>query len=238
MSVDPQRAYERLQRETAQMLGFGAEPSSGLKGLTVDAISLLRLEISDLAGAAVSGASVDLDRLTTALALLSRLLPEAALQAQPQLVEEELTEREASAAMLELESLLGKYVEAKHRAWAEDPDAAREEFEAELAAAIERYPPAPKPIALPAPPVESKTEAPNGATKIFDGPPDQTNSRTGQNGHLAKINAGPATEFAVPTQSPMVAPAAAKTNGQRQPSSTELFYQNFGMGYDRWRPDW
>jgi hypothetical protein len=79
MTADPAAAtaYERLKLETAQMLGLNTDSSSLLENLQVDLVSLLRLQIDDLQGRVLNGEQVDLGRLSTAVAMLQKLLPQS-----------------------------------------------------------------------------------------------------------------------------------------------------------------
>ena len=77
----PAAAYEALRASTAEMLRLDPANLSLVEGLQLDLIALLRLTTSDMQGAAVSGGAVDLDRLSTALQMLQKLLPEKSLVA-------------------------------------------------------------------------------------------------------------------------------------------------------------
>lgn len=81
MTADPATAYERLRAETATMLKLEATSLSLVENLQLDLVSLLRLQVDELQGAALAGQTVDLDRLATALQMLQKLLPEKALVA-------------------------------------------------------------------------------------------------------------------------------------------------------------
>ena len=81
MTADPSTAYARLRAETATMLKLDAASLSLVENLQLDLVSLLRLQVDELQGAALAGAPVDLDRLSTALAMLQKLLPSQSLVA-------------------------------------------------------------------------------------------------------------------------------------------------------------
>jgi hypothetical protein len=133
----PSILYQRLQAETAQMLGFN-EPTE-LQNLQVDLIALLRLAIDQQQSAVLAGRQdVDLQQVGALILMLQRLLPEAALRVAP--IVDELSTAEDAAAQAELQKILTGYSEARRRAMADNPQAAREAFEEELRAAIEQYP--------------------------------------------------------------------------------------------------
>jgi hypothetical protein len=79
--TDPAAAYEALRASTAEMLKLDPANLSLVEGLQLDLIALLRLTTSDMQGAALSGEAVDLDRLSTALGMLQKLVPEKSLVA-------------------------------------------------------------------------------------------------------------------------------------------------------------
>jgi hypothetical protein len=78
---DPAAAYERLRTETAAMLRLNLADLTLTEGLQLDLVALLRLEIDSLQGAALSGETVDLQRLAAAHGMLQKMLPERALVA-------------------------------------------------------------------------------------------------------------------------------------------------------------
>jgi hypothetical protein len=78
---DPSAAYDRLRVETAEMLKLDVANLSLVEGLQLDLVSMLRLEVDGLQGSVLAGEQVDLDRLSTALAMLQKLLPAQALVA-------------------------------------------------------------------------------------------------------------------------------------------------------------
>ena len=132
---DPAGSYRRLRDETASMLGLGSDELSMIENLQVDSLALLRLAISDLQGAALAGQDIDLDRLSDALGMLSKLLPEAALQARP--VVAPPSDGDGGDTMEEFERLLTNIREAKAFEEASALDKARAEI-AQLKAEIER----------------------------------------------------------------------------------------------------
>jgi hypothetical protein len=162
-AVDPKAAYDAVRLETQKLLGL-RDPSL-LQSMTVDAVSLLRLSLDAQTGAVLAGRAVDLSELGDALGMLGKLLPAGALQAG-QLpaamtdAEEEETERLWAAKM---ESLAVE----RMRRLSEAPDQARAELEAEIAAAMERFPPAVEAPPWGAPPSSTKpapTEPTTGST--------------------------------------------------------------------------
>jgi hypothetical protein len=170
--IDPKAAYQKLRAETAEMLGLSSEPSTSLiTSLQVDLISLLKLEVDTLQGRVFAGEDVDLDRLSTSLGMLTKLLPEQSLQAAP--IAEQLTSAEEAAAQAELEKTIDCYVAQRHLEMAANPELARQEFERELQAALERFPPAAKPAVLltaePAPTAAPAATAPK-TTKATPAP--------------------------------------------------------------------
>jgi hypothetical protein len=74
---DPAVVYERLKAETAQLLRIDVNGASLLENLQIDLVSLLRLQIDDLQGRVLNGEQVDLGRLSTAVAMLQKLLPQS-----------------------------------------------------------------------------------------------------------------------------------------------------------------
>jgi hypothetical protein len=83
MSADPAAAYAALRDETAQMLKLDAANLSLVEGLQLDVIALLRLEIDGLHGAALSGETVDLQRLAVAHGMLQKTLGGALVAPAP-----------------------------------------------------------------------------------------------------------------------------------------------------------
>ena len=81
MTANPSTAYARLRAETATMLKLDAASLSLVGNLQLDLVSLLRLQVDELQGAALAGQTVDLDRLATALGMLQKLLPSQSLVA-------------------------------------------------------------------------------------------------------------------------------------------------------------
>src|SRR4029077_4274903 len=81
MTADPAEVYGRLKAETAAMLGVDPADMSKTEGLRLDITSLLLLEIDSLQGAILANEQVDLGRLSSALAMLQKLLPASALVA-------------------------------------------------------------------------------------------------------------------------------------------------------------
>jgi hypothetical protein len=171
--TDPKIAYERLRGETAKMLGIDpSESLSLIQNLQIDLLALLRLSVADLQGSALAGENVDLDKLSDSLAMLQKLLPESSLMAQPPSEQEELTASEASAVLREMEKMLDCYAEARRREMAENPAAAREQFEAELQAAIKQFSPGEaKPSALLAAPSADEAAPTSTAPKATKAAP-------------------------------------------------------------------
>jgi hypothetical protein len=143
MSADPAAVYERLKLETAQMLGLNTDSSSLLENLQVDLVSLLRLQIDDLQGKVLNGQQVDLARLSAALTMLRQLLPEKALVA-PAAAADHVDQ--FAGAREELARLFDQRANALERRMAMFPQRARDEFEAKLQAAIEKYPDVSNPL--------------------------------------------------------------------------------------------
>jgi hypothetical protein len=131
---DPAAAYAALRAETAGMLKLDAANLSLVEGLQLDLVSLLRLEVDGLQGAVLSGDQVDLARLSTALAMLQKLLP-------TQLAPAAATDQhDFSGAREELARHFDRLAEAHERRLAMFPQRSRDEFEAKLQAAVEKYP--------------------------------------------------------------------------------------------------
>jgi hypothetical protein len=170
--IEAKESYEKLRGETAAMLGFGSEPSL-IQGLQIDLIALLRLEIDTMQGEVFSGAPVDLDRLSTALQMSQKLLPEASLRATP--IAQAMPDGTAESvfARAKLITLLDGYAEDRRRQLAANPNRAREQLEVEIAAALEQYPPPPAPAVevLPAPsPAEAAPEpSPTNVVPLREG---------------------------------------------------------------------
>jgi hypothetical protein len=158
--------YARLKNETAAMFGLNIEKLSLLDELRLDLISLLRLEVGSLQGKALAGQTIDLDRLNTAHNMLAKLLPPSTLVTE---VDEISTGEEAQIEGQWARHIAG--ITAEHeRQLAEDPGAARQRLEDEIAAAVAKYgkpekPPwggsAPPPSTEPAP-----TEPTTGSTTL------------------------------------------------------------------------
>jgi hypothetical protein len=155
---DPAATYERLRTETAEMLRLNADSASLIEGLQVDLVALLRLEIDTLQGAVLSGDSVDLARLASALTMLRSLLPEKALVSAPPPVETRFgpDHRARLKALIEKTLLGGEKIvdesrEALERQFRDhdarereerlckQPDEARAALEAEIAAARAKH---------------------------------------------------------------------------------------------------
>jgi hypothetical protein len=124
-----------LRAETAALLGVDPDDLSKTEGLRLDITSLLLLEIDSLQGSILANEKVDLARLSTALGMLQKLLPATALVA-PALAPEE---RGDSEAFRQIAEQLDREMATRELKMARDPDAARAEFEARLAAAIEKH---------------------------------------------------------------------------------------------------
>jgi hypothetical protein len=133
---DPAQTYERLRAETAEMLKLDAAKMSPVEGLQLDLVSLLRLEVDGLHGAALSGEAVDLQRLAVAHGLLAKMLPAQALIA-PAAAADHVDQ--FAGARQELAALFEKRAEALERRLARDPDAARRELETKIQLAIEKH---------------------------------------------------------------------------------------------------
>lgn len=99
--ADPAAAYERLKIETAAMLGFDVSDLTLTQGLQLDLVSLLRLEVDTMQGAALSGEQVDLQRLAVAHGMLQKMLPPQALVAPAQ-----TTGPNYDAALLQVDAML------------------------------------------------------------------------------------------------------------------------------------
>jgi hypothetical protein len=82
-TTDPAAAYEALRAETAGMLKYDLADLSLVQGLQLDLVSLLRLEVDTLQGKVLAGDTVDLNRLAVAFGMLQKILPPAALKAEP-----------------------------------------------------------------------------------------------------------------------------------------------------------
>jgi DNA-binding SARP family transcriptional activator len=219
---DPASAYQKMRSETAKMLGLDPSASSLIQGLQIDLIALLRLSVDTLQGQVLAGEDVDLDRLADSLSMLRQLLPPELLQAQPQLVEEEPSEREASEALRELTRLLDGYSDQRRREMAADPQAARESFEVELQAAIAEFSTPQLTSNADAPPAAEAAPAIESARQSLQLP--------------SAVNAAAAAAPIVREAKLKPAPVAAAAV---QPSATSLFYEFYGNGgHDRWRPDW
>jgi hypothetical protein len=80
---DPAAAYAVLRTETAAMLKLNSSDLSLVEGLQLDLVSLVRLEVDMLQGRALANEPIDLDRLSTALGMLQKLLPAQALVSTP-----------------------------------------------------------------------------------------------------------------------------------------------------------
>jgi hypothetical protein len=119
---DPAAAYEALRAETAGMLNYDLADLSLVQGLQLDLASLLRLEVDTLQGKVLAGDTVDLGRLGVAFGMLTKLLPPAALEAEPSEVRPHSEARERLKALIDATILAGP-----------DPDApSRAELEAEI----------------------------------------------------------------------------------------------------------
>jgi hypothetical protein len=79
---DTSASYALLRNETAHLLRYDLASLSLTQSLYLDAVTMLRLEIDNLQGRVFAGEDVDLGRLTSALALLQKLLP-AELKVDP-----------------------------------------------------------------------------------------------------------------------------------------------------------
>jgi hypothetical protein len=116
--------FEKLRAETAHLLGIDLTADLPLaESLRLDCIALLRLEVDGLQGKALSGEEVDLARLGAALSMLTKLLPEAELKAEPQVARGEGRER--------LRQLIEQTVIGADTASAE-AEASRKQLEAEV----------------------------------------------------------------------------------------------------------
>jgi hypothetical protein len=131
---DPVTTYERLKIETAAMLNLDVDSASLLENLQVDLVSLLRLQVDDLQGRAMNGEQVDLNRLSTALTMLQKLLPVNSLTAPAPGGGHDFSDAKA-----ELSAFLAQRADALERRDSRERDeiAAREEMAAIAAATID-----------------------------------------------------------------------------------------------------
>jgi hypothetical protein len=98
-SNGPSAAYALLRSETVQLLHYPASLSL-TQNLFVDAVTLLRLQIDTLHGRVLAGEeNVDLDRLSSALSMLQKILP-AELKADPPAQEARYSENRAKLEAL------------------------------------------------------------------------------------------------------------------------------------------
>jgi hypothetical protein len=138
-----EKTYERLKAETAEMFGLDVAKLSLLDELRLDLVSLLRLEVGALHGQALTGQKVDLDRLNTAHTMLSKLLPPSTLVTP---VEHEISASEEAEIEGQWEQKINSLTRERELRLAEDPAGARAALEAEIAAALVKYPqPLPEP---------------------------------------------------------------------------------------------
>jgi hypothetical protein len=133
--TDAAATYEALRASTAEMLKLDPANLSLVEGLQLDLIALLRLTTSDMHGAALSGEAVDLDRLSTALGMLQKLLPASALVA-PAPAD---VRGDSDAAFRQIADQLDRQIAVLEVAMARDPARARAEFEEKLQRAIEKH---------------------------------------------------------------------------------------------------
>jgi hypothetical protein len=80
MTADPPHTYKVLRNESAVMLDL--DPAAELPPvaeLKLDLVTLLRLALDNLSGLALSGAEIDLSRLSACHTMLTRLLPPTSL---------------------------------------------------------------------------------------------------------------------------------------------------------------
>jgi hypothetical protein len=102
MSDDPAGDYEVLRAQTAQMLNLDLTALCPADGLRLDLTALLRLSLDSLQGQALSGREVDLSRLQSCYAMLSKLLP-SAVEAPP-LLREDHSARRRLAELLDAQA--------------------------------------------------------------------------------------------------------------------------------------
>jgi hypothetical protein len=74
MNEPPAELYQRLRRETAQLLNFDLSNLSAAQSTRLDRATLLRWELDRIAGSQVRGDAVDVSRAVAASEALERLL--------------------------------------------------------------------------------------------------------------------------------------------------------------------
>jgi hypothetical protein len=83
---DPAAAYENLRRESAALLGLDPGGNlTALQAMQIDLASIIRMEIDAAQGAQLAGHEVDIGRLSVALGMLTKLLPQKSLEAETKL---------------------------------------------------------------------------------------------------------------------------------------------------------
>jgi hypothetical protein len=129
MTSDPASTYTRLRAETAALLGVDPDDLSKTEGLRLDITSLLLLEIDSLQGSILANEKVDLARLSTALAMLQKMLPQSLVAPVPDA-------RKDDTAVLEVEAMIDGLLAARAQADAKrDADTMWREEMAAVAAA-------------------------------------------------------------------------------------------------------
>jgi hypothetical protein len=74
MNEPPAELYQRLRRETAQLLNFDLSNLSAAQSTRLDRATLLRWELDRIAGSQVRGDAIDVNRAVAASEALERML--------------------------------------------------------------------------------------------------------------------------------------------------------------------
>jgi hypothetical protein len=180
----PQQQHAKLRAITREMLGLDGDDLSPLQNLQVDVISVLLLELDTLQGQQLAGQQVDMPRLSSAIALLHKMLPATPLAAPVEVDFEARynarVQEEFAGAREKFSNLMADHHERHQRALRSDNPVVREaalrtlspavnaiiaELEAEIerlrTEIVERTPQAaPPPTPTPTPPSPEQTTSP------------------------------------------------------------------------------
>jgi hypothetical protein len=111
--ADPSIAYENLRRESAALLDLDpAGDLTALQQMQIDLAAIIRMEIDSAQGQQLAGNEIDIGRLSVAVTMLGKLLPQRALEAEAPKPDFPYDARAALAALIEGQVAANEVTEA------------------------------------------------------------------------------------------------------------------------------
>jgi hypothetical protein len=122
--------HEQLRKATAKMLGYDYDNLTSAQSVRLDRAAMLRLELDDCQTAKLNGQPFDMVKYIAASESLERLMGGTP--------DEPYAAGDVDAILHQIEHQLDGAIAADELKMAQDPDAARADFEQRLSAAIEK----------------------------------------------------------------------------------------------------